>query len=231
MFARLLLLAAELAPGFAQDQDVIQYIEELRAPKPPRDVQAEQRELLAALTRRLDESTDPNQRARVYLRISGVEQFLGQADAAMAAARNAHDLAPEDDRISVGLAGVLVKNGETAEVPSLLGVESIRRRGAPSQGSTVSDKSVAAYCAELAHELLPYDAQDVSRRADTAVSQAVAPSPQVATYHCDLALAFMESGHRDQARAELRLALASNPPDQERDAILAALARLGAPHQ
>jgi tetratricopeptide (TPR) repeat protein len=240
MFARLLLFAAVIAPVFAQDQDVIKYLEELRAPKPPRDVQAEQRQLLATLRQRLDESTDPAQKADLYLRISTVEQFLGQADAAIAAARNAHDLEPQDDRMTFGLAGVLVRNGETAEVPSLLGVDPSDGAALLRKARAAGDDSVAAFCAELAHRLLPDDPQVADtlgeiyireaawNQAGAAFADAVAQAPQVATYHYHLAFALRGSGHTDQAKAELLLALACNPADQERDAIRATLARWGA---
>jgi len=243
MFARLLFFAAVVALVFAQDRDVTKYLEELRAPKPPRDVQAEQRQLLATLTQRLDESADPAQKARLYLRIGAVEQSLGQSDAAIAAARNAHELAPADERIAIGLAGVLVKNEQTAEVPSLLGVDPSDGAALLRKARAVGDSSVAAYCAELAHRLLPGDPQVADSlgeiyireaawsQAGAALAEAVALAPQVATYHYHLALALRGSGHKDQAKAELLLALASNPSDQEREHIQTALARLDAPRK
>jgi tetratricopeptide (TPR) repeat protein len=243
MFARLLWFAAVVAPVFAQDEDVTKYLEELRAPKPPRAVQAERRQLLAALTQRLDESTDSTQKANLYLRISAVEESLGQPDAALAAARNAHDLEPADYGIAFGLAGVLVRNGETAEVPSLLGVDPSDGAALLIEAHTVGDNSVAAFCAELAHRLLPDDPKVADAlgeiyvretawgQAGAAFAEAVAQAPQVATYHYHLAIALRESGHKDQAKAELLLALACNPPDQERDRIQTALARLDAPRK
>ena len=244
MFARLLFFAAVVAPVFAQDQDVTKYLEELRAPKPPRDVQAERRQLLATLRQRLDESPDdPAQQANLYLRISAVEESLGQPDAAIAAARNAHDLDPEDDRITAGLAGVLLRNGETAEVPSLLEVDLSGGAALLTQALPAGDNSVAAFCAELAHRLLPDDPKVADSlgeiyireaawsQAGAALAEAVALAPQVATYHYHLALALRGSGHKDQAKAELLLALASNPSDQEREHIQTALARLDAPRK
>jgi tetratricopeptide (TPR) repeat protein len=242
MFARLLFFAAVVAPVFAQD-DVIRYIEELRTPKPQRDVQAEQKQLLAALTQRLDESTGSTQKANLYLRISRVQESLGQPDAAIAAARNAHDLEPADYGITVGLAGVLVRNGETAEVLPLLGVDPSDSAALLHKAHTVADNSVAAFCAELAHRSLPDDPKVADAlgeiyireaawsQAGAAFAQAVAQAPQVAAYHYHLALALRGSGHKDQAKAELLLALTCNPTDQERDAIRTTLARWGAPLQ
>jgi tetratricopeptide (TPR) repeat protein len=241
MFARLLFFAAVVAPVFAQDQDVTKYLEELRAPKPPRDVQAERRQLLATLTQQLDESPDPTQKANLYLRISRVEESLGQPDAAIAAARNAHDLEPADYGITCGLAGALVRNGETAEVLSLLGVDPSDGAALLIEAHTVGDNSVAAFCAELAHRLLPDDPKVADAlgeiyireaawgQAGAAFAEAVAQAPEVATYHYHLALALRGSGHRDQAKAEILLALTCNPTDKERDAIRATLARWGAP--
>jgi tetratricopeptide (TPR) repeat protein len=241
MFARLLLFAAVVAPVFAQDDDVTKYIEELRAPKPPRDVQAEQRELLSTLRQRLDESTELAQKAQLYLRISGVEQSLGEFEAAIAAARNAHDLDPRDDRITFGLAGVLVRNRQTAEVPSLLGVDPSDGAALLRKALTAGDTSVAVFCAELAHSLLPYDAQAADTlgeiylrqaawsQAGAAYGQAVAQAPQVATYHYHLAIALRGGGRIDQAKAELLLALACDPAEKERENIQTALARLDTP--
>jgi tetratricopeptide (TPR) repeat protein len=243
MFARLLFFAAVVAPVFAQDQDVIKYIEELRAPKPPRDVQAEQRQLLATLRQQLDESPDPDQKANLYLRISAVEESLGQPDAAIAAARNAHDLDPADDRMTVGLPGVLVRNGETAEVPSLLGVDPSDGAALLRKARAAGDNSVAAFCAELAHRLLPDDPKvadtlgEIYIReaawslAGAAFGEAVAQAPRVAAYHYHLALALKATGHRDQAKAELLLALTCNPTEKERDNIQIVLARWGAPFE
>jgi tetratricopeptide (TPR) repeat protein len=244
MFARLLFYAAVVAPVFAQDQDVTKYLEELRAPKPPRDVQAEQRQLLATLRQRLDESRDdPAQQANLYLRISAVEESLGQPDAAIAAARNAHDLEPADYGITVGLAGVLVRNGETAEVLSLLGVDPSDGAALLIEAHTVGVNSVAAFCAELAHRLLPDDPQVADTlgeiyireaawsQAGAAFADAVTQAPQVATYHYHLALAFKATGQRDQAKAELLLALTCNPTEKERDNVQIVLARLDSPQK
>jgi tetratricopeptide (TPR) repeat protein len=243
MFARLLLFAAVIAPVFAQDEDVTRYLEELRAPKPPRDVQAEQRQLLATLRQRLDESPGPAQKANLYLRISAVEQSLGQSDAAIAAARNAHDLEPRDERIAIGLAGVLVRNEQTAGVPSLLGVDPSDGAALLRKALTVGDDSVAAFCAELAHRLLPDDPKVADTlgeiyireaawgQASAAFAEAVAQAPQVATYHYRLAIAYRGNGHMEQAKAELLLALACNPADRERENIQTALARLDAPRK
>ena len=170
-----------------------------------------------------------------------MEQSLGESDAAIAAARTAHDLEPEDDQVSFGLAGVLVKNGQTAEVPSLLGVDPSDGAALLRKALTVGDNSVAAFCAELAHRLLPDDPKVADTlgeiyvreaawsRAGAAFARAVAEAPQVATYHYHLALALKGSGHKDQAKAELLLALTCNPTDKERDAIRTTLARWGAP--
>jgi len=244
MFARLLFFAAVVAPVFAQDQDVIKYPEELRTPKTPRDGKGEKRKLLATLTLRLDQSPDdPARQANLYLRISAVEESLGQPEAAIAAARNAHDLEPADYGITVGLAGVLVRNGETAEVLPLLGVDPSDSAALLHKAHTVADNSVAAFCAELAHRSLPDDPKVADAlgeiyireaawsQAGAAFAQAVAQAPQVAAYHYHLALALRGSGHKDQAKAELLLALTCNPTDQERDAIRTTLARWGAPLQ
>jgi len=79
----------------AQDQDVTKHLEELRATKPPRDVQAEQRQLLATLTQRLDESPDdPAQQANLY--------HQAKAELVLALACNPAD--QERDHIQTALA-------------------------------------------------------------------------------------------------------------------------------
>jgi tetratricopeptide (TPR) repeat protein len=243
MLARVLLFAAILSPLYAQDEDVTKYIEELRAPRPPRDAQAEQREILAALRQRLDSTTDPAQKAALELRISDSEQFLGHSDAAIAAARNARDLEPADDRVALGLAQVLIENGQTAELPALLGVDPSDGAALIRKATTVSSIAVAIFCAKLAHELLPGDPQAADTlgsmylrngagdKALTAFRQASDLAPQVATYHSHLASAYLQRGLKDQALAEYQLALQSNPSDTERSLIVDALARLDAPRK
>ncbi len=245
MAARLLMFAAltlgVLAPLYAQDEEVTKYIEELRAPKPPRDEEADQRFLLSALRQQVDITTNAAQKASLYVRIGGIEQSLGERDAALVAARNAHDLQPADERIALGLATVLVQNGHTAEIPSLLGIDPSDGESLRTKALLVGSNPVAAYLAELAHQLLPGDpkAADAlgqiymrSGRATEAVAayrQAQALAPQIATYHYHLGQATLQTGQRDLAQSELLLALESNPTEAERANIENTLARLDAP--
>lgn len=242
MFARLLLLAAVFAPLYAQDDEVTRFLEELRAPKTPRDVQAEQRELLASTALQLDRATDPAQKAALYLQISDVEQSLGESEAAIAAARNAHDLQPGDEKVSLGLAQVLLDNRQTAEIPALLGVDPADGAALIRKASALSSTALAAFCAELAHDLLPddpkvadtlgsiYTREGASDKAVAAFRQAVDREPHVATYRYHLAVAaYAKYGNRDQARAEFLLALQSNPSETERANIEITLARMDAP--
>jgi tetratricopeptide (TPR) repeat protein len=243
MLVRVLLFVAMAAPLCAQDEEVTKYLEELRAPRPPRDVQAEQRQILATLRQRLDEIADPAQKAAIDLRISESEQFLGNSDAAIAAARNAHDLAPADERITVGLAEVLLKNGHTAEVPALVGVDPSDSAALLRKAHAVSSPAVAVFLGEMAYKLVPDDAGVADsvgslymRSGDTTLAratllQAVALAPQVSTYHYHLALASLQGGQRDRAQAELQQALDSNPTEAERANIQSTLAGLDAPRK
>jgi Flp pilus assembly protein TadD len=241
MLTRLLLFAGLVAPLYAQDEDVTKYLEELRAPKPPRDVEADQRALLSALRQQLDTTTDRAQKATVYLRISGIEQELREPDAAIAAARNARDLEPADNRIALGLATVLTQNGQTAEVPALLGVDPTDGAALVAKALLLDSPPVATYLAELARQLLPGDPKvadtvgqiymrsgDVSHAMD-AFLQAEDLAPRVAAYHYHMGLAIVQSGRRDYAKSELQLALESNPTDSERANIENTLARIDAP--
>src|ERR1035441_5281296 len=116
MIARMLLLAAVVAPVFAQDQDVTKYIEELRAKvRPLQDSKEVARQSLIAATKRLEAATGRIQKAWMYREIGQLENALGDSDAAVAAGRRAFELAPEDGRITADLAYLLTANGQNAE--------------------------------------------------------------------------------------------------------------------
>lgn len=241
MLARLLLLLAALVPLCAQQDEVSRYLEESRAKfsdsRAYRDAQAK---LVTTLTAQAEQAPDAQRRAALYLRISRTEQSLGNSDAAMDAARRAHELQPLDREVSLELANVLIENGKNSEVMGLLGVEStdgpaLMHRA---QELVTGYPRVAAYCASLAHQLLPQDAsitddlgmilmwQGDNGSASTAFSQAVAQAPQVSMYHYHLALASMQKGNREPVKAEFLTALELSSLDDERAAIRSALTRL-----
>lgn len=241
MLLRLLVLAAMAAPLFAQDDDVSKYIDELRVTKTPHDVHAEAEEQLLLLRQRVDETTDPAQKADLYLRISESQQVLRNTEGAIAAARTAHELVPADQKTSLALAEVLLASGHTAEVATLLDVDPSDGSALLQKANTLGFSEVAKYFAQRAHDLLPGDptAADTlgtiymrsgnSHKAQDAFRDALALAPQVATYHYHLGLAIMQSGVPDEALAELQLALAFNPTDVERSNIENAIARLNMP--
>jgi len=241
MLARLLLLAALAAPLCAQDDDVDKYLEELRAGKPA-ETKAQQQQLLAALTKNLEGITDPGQKASVFLRISEVYESLHDPDAAIAAARKARELAPEDARFATGLARVLLAHGETAEVAPLIGVD-------PTDGGALIRRAweltrqpgndlLAAFCAELAHKLRPDDLSvtealgsiylqgGMPASAIRAFGELVEKAPLVSTHHYQLGRALSMNGNPDFARLAFQDALALNPPAGERLAIQNLLANL-----
>ena len=245
MLARILLLLSAAVPLCAQQDEVSRYLEETRARVSDSRVYREaQAKIISVLTAQAEQAPDSEARARLYLRVSGIEQSLGNADAALEAARRAHELRPLDREVSLGLANALLQAGKSEAVVGLLGVEStdgsalIHRAQELSAGYPV----VAAYCATLAHQLLPEDAsitddlgmilmwEGDNGSAGGAFRQAIAQAPLVSTYRYHLALAELQNRRNDDAKAELLTALELNPLDDERAAIRAALARLE-PHK
>jgi len=243
MLARLLVLLAAIMPLCAQDSDVTKYLEELRARSAPRQPQVEARQLVADFTKHLEITTDPAQRADFYMGISGAERTLGHPEAAITAARSARSLQPDSTPIALGLADALIENGQIGEVPALLAVD-------PTDGQALIHKAdelahthpaIAAFCGELAHQLLPAD-QSVtdtlgtiymwagdSAQASTVFLQAIAAAPEVATYHYHFALSMLQRRLNDDARSELQTALECHPLDDERVAIQAAFNQLDPP--
>jgi tetratricopeptide (TPR) repeat protein len=250
MLARLLLFAAVIVPlcaqDAAQDSDVTKYLDELRAKiSAPPELNAEARQRLADIAKHLDETTDPVRRAHVYLDMSLIEQSLGDPEAAVAAARNALALQPGNGQVAIGVARVLAYNGQTAEVSAMIGANAtdgaalIRRAQELAQAD--NNLPVAAFCYDLARKLLPddpgvpdaqgqiYMREGFGGQAAIVFLQAIARAPQVSTYHYHLALARIQTGLISDGRAELQIALECRPPDEERAAIQATLARLGRP--
>lgn len=225
------------APLAAQDEDVDNYLQELRSKRvEPRDVKADQQQLVESMTKRLDSIKDPKVKADTYALISGIYESMGDPVAAIAAAREARELAPEDGRIAMALARVLLANGQTSEVATLLGVDSTDGHALAKRALELSKQSgnalpVAAYCAELAHKLLPddldltdtlgsiYMSEGMSANAVLTLENLVTQAPSVYTYHYHLAMAFFQLGRKEYAISELQAALAWNPPDAEREHI------------
>lgn len=246
MLARLIVFAAVMAPLWAQDSEVTKYLDELRAKMPqPRDLKAERRALLASVTKELESSTDPAQKANLYLRISGIQQSLGDREAAIAAARGARELEPADENVLVDLAAALVAGKQFAEAATLLGVDPTDGPALLRRAQELADvqphRALARFCARLARDLSPGDGSVTDAlgsiymrtgspdRAFLAFGQATAQAPQVSTYHLHYAVASLQIGRQDDARDELRAALECNPPGDERAKIEALLAKLPGP--
>ena len=242
MLVRFLVLFMVSVSLYAQDvDDVSKYLQELRETKAPHDVQAEAREQLILLRQRLDETSNRQEKASLYMRISASEQVAGNPDAAIAAARNAHDLAPTDENAARSLAGLLLQNQQKAEVPALLGVDPSDGAALVREAARLGSGPLAMYCGELAYNLLPNDAKVAdtlgmiylrgldAQKAQAVFREAELLAPQVATYHYHLGLAILQSGSRDSAESALKLALESNPSESERSGIENALARIKMP--
>jgi tetratricopeptide (TPR) repeat protein len=243
MLARLLVLVAAIMPLCAQDSDVTKYLEELRARSVPRDPQGDARRLLADFTKRLETTSDPAQRADLYMGMSGAERTLGHQGAAITAVRSARLLEPGSTPIALALADTLIESGQTGEVPALLAVD-------PTDGQALIHKAdelahthpvIAVFCGELAHQLLPAD-QSVTDTlgtiymwagqpslAGTVFLQAIAAAPQVSTYHYHFGLSMLQRRLKDEARPEFQAALECHPLEDERVAIQAALNQLDPP--
>jgi len=249
MRARLILFAAMLSPLLlAQDQEVGKYLEEIRtqriqqdAARRQADAEAERKRLLATWQQQLERLTEPKALARVYLLIGSGYQAIGDPDSAIAAARKAKELMPEDQEIALGVARILAAGGQTAEMAHLLGVDptdgaALIRRGSEFLDGLGDNSQLAAACAELALKLTPDDPTVANsaawiylraHRLDNAIlvfNTLEAKAPQAALYHYGLTLAFRQKGYQDYARDELAKALQGDAPDESQmDQLLHAL--------
>ncbi len=235
MIARLPVLVAVLmaaiTPLCAQDSDVTKYLEELRARSVPRNPQGDARQLLADFTKHLETTTDPAQRADLYMGISRAERTLGHADRAITAARSARSLQPGSTPIALGLADTLIENGQTGEVPALLAVD-------PTDGQALIHKAdelahnhpvIAIFCGELAHQLLPADQNvtdtlgtiymwaDQPSLAGTVFLQAIAAAPR--SFDIPLPLRPLHVTKRTQGRGPARISGRTRMPPLGRRAI------------
>jgi cytochrome c-type biogenesis protein CcmH/NrfG len=249
MLARLLVPIAPLISLYAQDSDdVMKYLLETRAKAPtPSDVKADQQEQLAVLTKQLQETMDPVHQADLCLRISGMELSPGDSGSAIAAARNAFLLQPESSNVALGLARILIDSHQTAEVSALIGADPsdgaalLRKAREPDRGPYVS---VAAFCAELAHELQPGNLEVMDALGTTYMSQgnttganqlflqaivAATHSTDHYHYHYHFGLPMLRRGYPEYAREELQTALDCRPADEECAYMQSALASLDVP--
>jgi tetratricopeptide (TPR) repeat protein len=235
MFARLLLIAALAAPLAAQDaDDVTKFLTEFRAKYASRDDKTAKREWLAELTKRVATTTDRAQKAGLYYQLAMVNKSLDDLDAAIAAVRMAHDLAPESGSFAPDLALLLAANHQNAEASAILGADAtngealVRRAG---QLIDDGEKDLAVGCLQLARKLLPDDAGVDDRlaivylraeRPDDAIRSlnlAASKAPESALIHLHLAFAFAQKDYRDYARGELNKALERHPSDDVREGI------------
>jgi predicted Zn-dependent protease len=240
MLARLLILLGTVAPLCAQDE-VARYLQEVRVPQSPVEVQAGLRRALAVVTIEANTAAhagEPAREAALYLRISEIQRLLHDSDAALAAARFAHALEPGDHAIALGLAAALIQNGHTEEVPALLGIDPTDGHALIRMADPMGDVVVASYLGEMAAKLLPddpdvwdtlgtiYFRKGAWEEANAAFGAAANRAPQVAVYRYHLALSMVRCGRPDHARAELQLALECNPTDKDRASIGETLALL-----
>ncbi|HUB81682.1 MAG TPA: hypothetical protein VMB03_22945 [Bryobacteraceae bacterium] len=245
MIAGLLLIAALAAPVAAQDGDeVTKFLTGIRAKyAPPGRDTTGARISLEQLTERVATTTDRAEKAALYHQIALLTR-LGYLDAAIAAARMAHGLAPGNGSYTADLALLLVENHQNVEATALLGadttdaVELVRRAG---QLIDDDEKDLAAACLSVAQKLLPDDAgvddhlAIVYLRADRVdegirmLNRAVAKAPDSAPIHLHLAYAFAQKGYRDYSLGELNQALECHPADDVREAIEQLRALLDAP--
>jgi Flp pilus assembly protein TadD len=249
MLVRLLLFAAVIAPSLAQqaetpDAAVTKYIAEMREKLSPQRIEADRRQILADLTKQLDETSDPARKATLYIGISQIDELLGDSDAAMEAARSARSLRPADATIALRLAQLLLENNKTTDVSDLVGVDPTDGRALIHRAEELvrgRSTAVAVYCAERAHELLPGETDVTDRlgliymeegRVGPAISifrQAVERDPENSTDRYHLGLAILRGGRKDDARIELQTALQLHPEEAERALIERLLATMDAP--
>jgi len=246
MFSRLLLIAALAAPLAAQNgDDVAKYLTEIRAKySTAHGDQPAARAWLAQLTKRVETTTDRSEKATLYREIALENKVLGDLDAAIAAMRLAHELAPEDPGFSSDLAVLLAEAHQNAEASAILGAdttdaEAMLRRA--EQLVDQNEKALAVACLQVAQKLLPEDAAIDDRlaiaylraeRVDEAIrdlNRAAAKAPDSALIHLHLAYAFARKDYRDYARGELDKALECHPSDDARKGIEQLRAILDAP--
>jgi Flp pilus assembly protein TadD len=243
MFARLLLFAAVVAPVFAQDQDVTKYLQELRAHASPPDNTRFHKEWLLDTMKNLEAATDPKQKAALCMQIARIQNSLSDSDPAIAAAREAHALTPEDRRIAAEFAYLLATNHQNAEASVMLGADAadadalLRRAGQLVE----DDVEIAVACIRVAQKLLPDDAATAGAlgaiylragRPEDAIrilDRATAKAPDDPLIHLRLAQAFAQIDYREYARAELHAALACHPSSELRAAIEELLAKVTDP--
>jgi Flp pilus assembly protein TadD len=245
MFARLLLFAAMVAPVFSQDtDDVTKYLTELRAKTPVRDEKAAARRELTELTKHLEAATDPKQKAELYTQMALQEQSLDDLGAAIAAIRNASELAPDDRRITAELAYLLVQDGQKDEASAILGVDVTDGEALTRRADRLIDdgeKDLAVMCLKLAQKALPDDPGVDDRfaiiylraeKVDEAIRMlnlAASKAPDSAPIHLHLAFAFAQKDYREYARSELNTALECHPSDEIREGIRQLRALLDTP--
>ena len=242
MIARMLLLAAVVAPVFAQDQDVTKYIEELRAKvRPLQDSKEVARQSLIAATKRLEAAADRKQKAWLNREIGQLENALGDSDAAVAAGRRAFELAPEDGRIAADLAYLLTANGQNAEASVVLGADATNGDALIRRAEQLTEQhevDLAVACLRQAQRSLPADAATAdtlgaiylrASRPDDAIrllDRAMLKARDNPLIHFRLAQAFAQKEYREYARAELSAALGCQPSPEVRAQIEDLLAKV-----
>jgi tetratricopeptide (TPR) repeat protein len=235
MLVRALLIAAAIAPLFAQDSDVTKYLGEIRATSQPAPFDPTQAKAqIAEYTRRLDSTTDRIEKAHLYIQIAIVDRGLRDRDGAVAATRSAHELAPENTTVTADLAYLLAENGQTAEASAILGADAANGEALANRAEVLLDdrqNDLAVACLNLAQKLLPDDASIDDRlgvvylRADKPdqaireLNRAIAKAPGDALVHLHLAFAFDRKAYREYVRTELNTALDCHPTDEVRQAI------------
>jgi Flp pilus assembly protein TadD len=241
MLTRVLLFAALAAPVFAQDTqaarnaEVTKYLEELRARyKEPAFDEAEAKKQLANYTERLATATDPTRKAHLYVQIATVQRSLHDLNAAVTAARSAHELAPEDSTVTTDLVYLLAENKDYAEASVILGADATNGEALAERAQQLVDdreNDLAVACLQLAQKALPDDAGVDDRlgvvylranktdQAIAALNRAESKAPKDALIHLHLAFAFAQKKYSEYARTELDTAIECHPSDEVREGI------------
>jgi hypothetical protein len=94
-----------LAPLAAQDVDVATFLRDLRAQSDKAAAaKPSDREILALLTKRLEDAPAGPRKADIYLEIAHLQRLQGDPAAGIASLRKAKELQPENRRIPLQLA-------------------------------------------------------------------------------------------------------------------------------
>ena len=198
---------------------------------------------IAAYMRALERSASPENRGEIYWAIGDLERGAGELASAVAALRKARELAPKSRPIAWSLAAALDASGQKEEAEAqygpALGIDPNNPAALVKKATELlnGDLDMALMCVQRAQRLVAGDVsvsdllgQIYLRKALPGQSvevlrDVVALEPRNAEYRYHLALAYLQTRDREQALAELRIALTCEPSEFVRAQVENLLAR------